>query len=60
MIACQTLRPSAGEAAGLTLLHGGFRFANRGGAPVEVLLSRFAAVPSVGLDALPGPAASRR
>ena len=52
-VACQRLRASAGTEAQLTLLHGGFTLSNLGGAPVEVLLGRFAPGLPVDLGALP-------
>jgi hypothetical protein len=50
---CRVLRASAAGAAGPALGPGAHTIANRSGAPVEVLLARFAADPSVDLGPLP-------
>ena len=52
-IACQTLQASAAGYTGVTLLHGGFTFANRSGGSVEVFLGRFAEGFPVSLGPLP-------
>jgi hypothetical protein len=41
-VRCQPLTATPGGETGITLLRGGFTIANRGAAPVEVMLKRFA------------------
>lgn len=54
ILGCQPLTATADGYTEITLLHGGFRLANRGEGEVEVLLSRFAGEHSVVLGSL-GP-----
>jgi hypothetical protein len=51
-LGCQDLDASVAGATGLTLLRGGFTLSNSGASTVEVMLSRFAAEPSVSLGPL--------
>jgi hypothetical protein len=53
VLRCQDLQASAEGGTGVTLLQGGFTLNNRGAAPVEVLLSRFADEFSVDMGPLP-------
>jgi hypothetical protein len=49
---CQALEASAAGYTGVTLLRGGFTLTNASGAPIEVLLSRFAEELSVALGSV--------